>query len=143
MTASYDPATIRAQLKTLLQTATKVAYVYDYLNPNIEGYPAIVFDISEDNSDMLDDSNDLVSLVFTIYLIAEVKVAGLSTAKTYLDNAVKEVNTALMKKSNDTLSNTVDWIMPTLGSRKQTNSPEGNFIYQEMRLKCMIASSIL
>ena len=140
---TYDPAAIRAQIKTLLATSTKIANVYDFLNPNLDGYPAIIFDVSEDNGEMLDDSNDLVALTFTIYIIADIKVAGMEAGKTLLDNAVKDINTSLMKKTNDSLSGTVDWVMPTLGSRKQANSPEGNFIYQEMKLKCMVASSIL
>ena len=140
---TYDPAAIRAQIKTLLQTATEISNVYDYNNPVIDGYPAIVFDISNESNDMLDESNNMRVITFTIYVITEIKVKGLDLATTILDNAVKSITNIIEKRSNDTLSNTVDWVTPVMGKREQSNSPEGNFIYQEMQLKCNIASSIL
>ncbi len=140
---TYDPAAIRAQIKTLLQTATSIQYVYDYNNPNIDGYPAIVFDITDETNDMLDDSNNMRIITFTLYVITEIKVKGLDGATTILDNAVKEIINLVEKKTNDTLSNTVDWVTPIIGKRVQTSSPEGNFIYQEMQLRCNIASTIL
>lgn len=143
--ATYDPAAIRAQLKSLLSTASEVdsANVYDFFNPNINGYPAIVFDISDEQNEMLDEANNMRVLVFTIYVITEIKVAGLDSATTILDNAVKSITDLLEKRSNETLGGTVDWVTPVMGKRTQANSPEGALIYQEMKVKCSLASSIL
>jgi len=142
---TYDPGAIRAQIKSLLNqlTTTTVSYVYDFNNPNIDGYPAVIFDITDESNNMLDDSNNMRVITFTMYVITEIKVAGLDPATTILDNAVKSIINLVEKKSNDTLSDTVDWVTPVLGKRAQTNSPEGNFIYQELQLKCNIASTIL
>ena len=141
--ATYDPSAIRAQIKTLLQTSTLVSYVYDYNNPNIEGYPAIIFDITEEDSEMLDENNNTRVITFTLYAVVEIKVAGISVAKTLLDNVVKSVINLVEKRSNDTLSGTVDWVTPVMGRRVESNSPEGSFFSQEMKLRCNVASSIL
>lgn len=140
---TYDPAAIRAQIKTLLQTATKIANVYDYNNPSIDGYPAIVFDITNEDSSMLDDTNNLRVITFTVYIMSEVKVIGLDGATTLLDNATKEIVNIIEKRDNDTLSNTVDWVIPAVGSRTQIQSPEGLLIYQQLDIRVNIASTIL
>jgi len=143
--AIYDPAAIRAAIKTLIQTAvgTDIAFVYDFDNPNVEGYPAIIFDISGEDNEMMDDSNNMRKITFTIYVMVEIKVITLEVATDILDNAVKAITNLVEKKSNNTLSNTVDWVTPVIGKRQQTNSPDGNLIWQEMQLRCNIASSIL
>lgn len=140
---TYDPAAIRAQIKTLLQTATEIQNVYDYNNPNIDGYPAIIFDITDEENNMLDDTNNMRVITFTIYVIAEIKTIGLDAATTLLDNAAKSITNLVEKRSNYSLSNTVDWVTPVMGRRVQSASPEGNFISQEMKLRCNIASTIL
>lgn len=141
----YDPAAIRASIKSLIQTAVgdTIAYVYDFNNPNIDGYPAIVFDISNEDNQMMDDSNNMRIITFTLYVISEIQVSKLDVATGILDNAVKSITNLVEKRSNDTLSNTVDWVTPVMGKRQQSHSPDGNFIYQEMQLKCNIASTIL
>jgi hypothetical protein len=140
--STYDPSAIRAQIKTLLQTVTEVAYVYDYRNSAIDGYPAIIFDMTNEEGTMLDDTNNVRVLTFTIWLICELPVKGENLAKTILDNASKAVINVLEAKANDTLGGTVDWVMPTMGQRQEVQSPNGNQIYQELRLRCNVASSI-
>lgn len=141
--ATYDPAVIRAQIKTLLQTATEIQNVYDYNNPNIEGYPAIIFDMTNEESSMLDDSNNLRTLTFTAYLVVEVSVKTQVQAKDILDTATKSVINILEKKTNDTLSGNVDWVMPVVGRRQQIDSPEGAVLWQEISIKVNVSSTIL
>lgn len=141
--STYDPNAIRAQIKSLLQTVTEISYVYDYRTSNVEGYPAIIFDMTNEEGDMLDDSNNMRKITFTIWIICELKVAGSSASKTILDNATKAVINILEKKSNDTLGGTVDWVMPAMGQRSEIQTPEGSNIYQEIKLLCNIASTIL
>ena len=141
--ATYDIAAIRAALKALMITATEIQNVYDYMNPVIAGYPAIIFDIDNEEGSMLDDANNVRVLTFKVWITVEVNVATQTTAKDNLDSAVKSIINILEKKSNDTLSGTVDWVMPVIGARSQSVSPEGNFMYQELLVKCNIASSIL
>ena len=140
---TYDPSTIRSNLKTLLQTVTEIQYVYDYFNPNIEGYPAIIFDISNNDNQMLTDTENLRKITFSIYILVEVSVVGQSEAKRILDVASKQVITALEKITNISLSGSVDWIMPTLGKRQQFETPEGATMSQELILDVKVSSSIL
>lgn len=140
--ATYDPSAVRAQIKTLLQTVTEVAYVYDYRNTAIDGYPAVIFDMTNEEGTMLDDTNNVRTLTFTLWVICELPVKGENLAKTILDNASKAVINVLEAKANDTLGGTVDWVMPAMGQRQEVQSPNGNQIYQEIRLRCNVASSI-
>jgi len=145
MTA-YNPTNVRAELKALLQTQTTVvasANVHDFYNPNINGYPAIIFDISQEDASMLDDANNLRVMTFTLYIITEIKVAGLSEAKDILDVAVRTIINTLELKSNATLNGSVDWVMPVMGRRSEISSPEGSLLSQEMVVRCNIASTIL
>lgn len=143
--ATYDIAVIRAALKALLQTLTTVASakVYDYRNSNIEGYPSVIFDLTDEEGAMLDDANNVRTLTFTIWAIVELPVNGEVAAKVSLDAVTKEVVNLLEKKSNADLTGTVDWTMPAIGKRAEAQTPEGNVIYQEILLKCNVASSIL
>lgn len=140
---AYNLVTIRANLKTLLQTVTEIAYVYDFNNPNVEGYPAIVFDISNNESEMLTDAENIRTITFSVYILAEITVKGQSAAKTILDTATKKVVEALEDIDNLTLSGAVDWLMPTVGPREQFNSPEGAVFSQRLDVQVKVASSIM
>lgn len=141
--STYDPSAIRAQIKTLLLTVTELSAVYDYRSNLISGYPAVIFDMTNEEGTMLDDSNNMRVITFTLWVICELPVKGEALAKTILDNASKAVLNVLEAKANDTLSGTVDWIMPAMGQRQEVAGPEGNSIYQEIRLRCNVASTIL
>jgi len=141
--STYDPSAIRSQIKTLLQTVSEVAVVYDYRAVSLSGYPAIIFDLTNEDGTMLDDANNLRVLTFTIWIVCELPVKGEDLAKTILDNTTKSVINVLELKANDTLSGTVDWIMPVMGTRQEVATPEGNSIYQEIKLRCNVASTIL
>lgn len=140
---TFDIAATRTQLKTLLQTVSGIAFVYDYSNPNIAGFPAVIFDVTNEEAEMLDDSNNLRAITFSIYVLQEITVAGEQTAKAMLDVAAKSVFDTLEKKVNDSLSNTVDWVMPINGRRMHTQTPSGAAFMQEIQLKVKIASTIL
>lgn len=141
--ASFDINAARAQLKTLLQTVPELAYVYDFSNPNVEGFPCVIFDVSSEDSEMLDDAYNLRTIQFTIWILQEITVAGEQDAKDSLDAAVKAVVNILEKKTNDTLGNTVDWIMPVMGRRTHVPTPQGAAFMQEIILRAKVASSIL
>ena len=141
--STYDPNAVRTQLKTLLQTVNELSVVYDYRNPTITGYPAVIFDMTNEEGTMLDDTSNVRVITFTLWIICELPVKGEELAKTILDNATKAVINVLEDKDNDTLGGTVDWVMPVMGQRAEVASPEGNTIYQELRVRCNIASTIL
>lgn len=141
--ATYNIAAIRAALKTLLATVTSVQVVFDYLAPQITGYPAIIFDLNNEDAQMLDDANNTRVLTFQIWIICEIPAEGLTGAKDLLDSTTADVVNVLEKLGNQTLSGTADWLIPVIGKREQSNSPEGNFFYQELLLKVNVVSSIL
>ena len=141
--ATYDPAAIRSAIKTLVSGVTSVSKVYDFLNPEIEGYPAVIFDVSDEEASMLDDANNLRIITFKMWLVVEIPVKLQVGARDLLDTITKDVINVLELKANDTLSGTVDWVVPVVGPRTQSLSPEGNFFYQELNIQCNVASTIL
>ena len=140
---SYNPSAIRAAIKSLLTAVTGIQNVYDKYKSNIAGYPAIVFDQTNDTGEMLDDSNNLHEVTFTAEIYVEVPVEGQDTAVGILDTAINNVITALEKKSNDTLSGTVDWVVPTSGRSTAIETTQGMVFMKEVVIKCKVASTIL
>lgn len=141
--ATYDIGAIRSALKTLLESVSGIEVVYDSMNPVITGYPAIIFDLDNEDAVMLDDANNTRTLTFKLWIACEIPNAGMETARDLLDNTTKNVVNVLEKISNQTLSGNVDWMIPVIGKRDQSNSPEGNFYYQELLLRVNVVSSIL
>lgn len=141
--ATYNIGAIRSALKTLLETLTSVKKVYSSMNPVIEGYPAIIFDLDNEDATMLDDANNTRTLTFKLWIACEIPNAGMAEARDLLDNTTKDVVNLLEKVTNQTLSGNVDWMIPVIGKRDQSNSPEGNFYYQELLLRVNVVSSIL
>jgi len=140
---SYNLQTIRANIKTLLQTVTEIAFVYDRRNPNIEGYPAIIFDIDRNDNEMLTNVENLRTITFRIWIIQEVGVKGANDANGFLDTTTQKVVVALEKIANLDLSGQVDWIMPVEGARQEVTSPEGSVIWQILDLKVRVSSSVI
>lgn len=140
---SYNIATIRANLKTLLGTVTEIQNVYDYAEPEIAGYPAIVFDIAEQDDEWKTSQDVLRTITFRVWILTELTVAGLETAKDILDAATKTVVEALEDADNQTLSGAVDWIVPTTGPRSQIQGPSGNLLSQQLDVRVKALSSIL
>lgn len=140
---SYNLATIRANLKTLLATVTGIANVYDHFETNPSGFPCIIFDISQNESTMLTDAENMRKITFTIYILSEIKVAGRDASKGLLDVATQAVVTALESKSNMSLSGSVDWIMPTVGPRDEYAVPEGQVFSQRLDVVANVSSLIV
>jgi hypothetical protein len=140
---AYNLQTIRGNLKTLLTAVTGIANVYDTFETNIAGYPAIIFDISNNESEMLTDSENIRKITFTLYVLAEITIAGRDTAKGLLDTVTQNVITALEDKDNMSLSGSVDWIMPTVGARDEFDSTDGVVFSQKLDIVINVASSIL
>ena len=141
--ASFDINAVRAQIKTLLQSVAGLAFVYDFNNPNVDGYPCAIFDVSDEQAAFFDEVSNLRTIQFTINILQEISVAGEQAAKTQLDAVVKDVVNLFEKASNTSLSGTVDWIMPLTGSRKHIATPQGGAYAQEILLKANVVSSIL
>lgn len=141
--ATFDITAVRAAVKELLETVSELAYVYDYSNPDIAGFPAAIFDVSNEDSEMYDDAGNVRTIQFTIWILQEITVKGEQLAKDNLDVAVKSVVNVLEAKANDTLGNTVDWIMPVIGRRTHITTPQGAAFMQEVLLRAKVYSSIL
>lgn len=141
--ATYDIGAVRTAIGNVLAGVTSLSKVYNYLAAKIEGYPAAVFELDNEDASILDDVNNTRVLTFKIWIVTEVPEEGITAASTLLDGVTKDVVNALEKLSNMALGGAADWTMPVIGQRAQSASPEGSILYQELMLKVYIASSIL
>lgn len=140
--ASYSIGSVRSAINTILAAITSIQAVYNYPNPEIEGYPAAIFVMEQEDGSMLDTQNNTRILTFKIWVICEIPEKGLTAADALLDSVSTDVINALEKSTNQTLAGACDWMMPVMGTRQQVASPEGNLLYQELNLKVYIASNI-
>jgi len=140
---TYNLATIRGAIKTLLEGVTDLAYVYDRRNPNIEGYPCAIMDITGNQNDMLTNVENERKITFTVWLITEVGVKGMEDANALLDEITREAVETLEDRSNLTLGGLVDWIMPAEGKREEVTSPQGSAIWQILNLDVRVTTSVV
>ena len=140
---TYDLDATRTALKILLETITEIAFVYDRRNPNLDGYPAIVFDIVNNESSFLTNVDNLRTITFSIWIIQEINVIGMDQANEILDIATQKVVNVLEDIDNISLSGNVDWIQPITGPREEAQSPKGSVMWQRIDLDMRIASLVI
>ena len=140
--ATYNIGAVRTGITNVLSAVANLANVYAYPNPEIQGYPAAIFVMDQEDGSFLDTANNTRILTFKIWVICEIANKGLTAADTLLDDVSTAVVAALESAANQTLGGACDWMMPVMGTRQQVASPEGSLLYQELNLKVYIASAI-
>jgi hypothetical protein len=137
--------TIRTNLKTVvsnLVTSTTVSVVYDYFEPNISNYPAIVFDITNNTDDYLTNKENLLKITFSAYIIVEIFENGVEDATRLLDTVTDALIVELRDEDNISLSGAVDWISPVVGPRGQVETPRGMAFQQQLDIVLNVADTI-
>lgn len=143
--SNINIGTIRTNLKGVLQnlvTNTVVAVVYDYYEPDVSGYPAIVFDITDNKDSFLTNQENLLKMTFTAYILVEIISKNISQATSILDTVTDEAIELLVAESNLSLGGTVDWISPVIGPRTQIETPNGQAFMQELNIELNISRTI-
>ncbi len=128
-------STIRTQLKSVISnlvTSTQVAVVYDYYEPNVSGYPAVVFDITSNTDAFFTNKENMIKIVFSAYILVEIANDGIKDAKDKLDTVTDALIVELRKQDNLTLGGYADWITPAVGARQQIETPNGNAYSQQL-----------
>ena len=126
---------LRTQLKSVISnlvTSTTVAVVYDYYEPNISAYPAIVFDITSNTDAFFTNKENIIKIVFTAYILVAIQGQNIETAKDTLDTVTDTLITELRKESNLTLGGYVDWVTPAVGPRSQVETTNGQVYSQQL-----------
>ena len=127
-------STIRAKIKTILEAVDKVSFVFDYHEPKLTGFPAVTFDVSQNESEFLTNRENLRTVSYTIVIYQEISVKGLSEAKRILDAVADDVIDAFEDDFN--LGGEVDWCVPLAGPRGQFQTPAGVVTFQQLTLQC-------
>lgn len=128
-------STIRSELKSLISnlvTSTQIAVVYDYYEPNVSGYPAVVFDITSNTDSFFTNKENLIKIVFTAYILVEIPNQQLESAKDALDSVTDALIVELRKENNLTLGGYADWVSPAVGARQQVETPSGQAFSQQL-----------
>ena len=142
---SISISTIRTNLKTVvsnLVTGSTVSVVYDYFEPNVSGFPAIVFDITNNTDDYLTNKENLLKITFSAYIIVEIFQNEVEDATRLLDTVTDALIVELRKEANISLSGAVDWISPVVGPRTQVETPSGMAFQQQLDIVLNVADTI-
>jgi len=137
--------TIRTNLKTVISnlvTSSTVSVVYDYYEPNLSGYPAIVFDITDNSDDYLTTQENLLKITFSAYIIVEIYKNEIENATRLLDTVTDALIVELRKSTNLSLAGSVDWIQPVVGARQQVETPNGQAFQQKLDIKINVSDTI-
>jgi hypothetical protein len=138
-------STIRTNLKGVISnlvTSTTVAVVYDYFEPNVSGYPCIMFDITNNSDDYLTNRENLLKITFSAYIIVEIFQNEVEDATRLLDTVTDALIVELRKEENLSLSGAVDWISPVVGPRQQVETPSGMAFQQQLDIILNVADTI-
>lgn len=125
---------IRAKIKTLLDGITELSFVADFHDPNLKGFPAATFDVSDEEGEFLTNKENLRSITYTIVIYQEVDVIKLDDAKRILDVVADKIVIAFEDDFN--LGGEVDWCIPLAGPRGQFEADNGTVMFQELNLQC-------
>lgn len=131
---------IRSAIKSQLQAVTELAYVYSFHNPNIEGYPACSFDVSDAKNDFLTNTENVRKYSWQIVVYQEITVKGLDLANTILDATTDAVISKL--ETNMTLGSVVDFSNPVIGNRETIETPSGLVRAQYLTLVTTTVASV-
>jgi hypothetical protein len=137
--------TIRTNLKGVvsnLVTASVVSVVYDFFKPDVSGYPAVVFDITNNSDAFLTNKENLLKITFSAYILVEIYNNGIEDATRLLDTVTDALIVELRKESNLSLSGSVDWISPAIGPRTQIETPNGQAFSQQLDITINVADTI-
>lgn len=138
-------STIRTNLKGVISnlvSSSTVSVVYDYFEPNVSGYPAIVFDITNNTDAYLTNKENLLKITFSAYVIVEVFENGIEDATRLLDTVTDALITELRDEDNISLSGAVDWISPVVGPRQQVQTTRGMGFQQQLDIVLNVADAI-
>lgn len=127
-------SSIRAKIKALLDGITELAFVADFHDPNLAGFPAATFDVSDEEGEFLTNKENLRVITYQIVLYQEIEVAKLDDAKRILDVVADAVIDAFENDFN--LGGEVDWCLPLAGPRGQFDAANGKVMFQQLSLQC-------
>lgn len=132
---------VRAKVKGVLDGVAKLAFVDDFHNAKITGYPAATFDISDEDAEFITNKENLRTITFQIVLSQEQKGLGKDNAKRILDQVTIDVIDAF--ESDFSLGGEVDFCLPLAGERGQDNSGAGAVFFQVLNLQCKFIKLII
>jgi len=127
-------STIRVKIKSELEEITDIANVFDHHRAELDGYPAITFDVSDQENDFLTNAENIRMFSFLIIIYQETTIKTLDQATDLLDNVADQVMDKF--ESNFSLDGTVVWCNPLVGARQMFETPQGLVVTQQMTLKC-------
>lgn len=118
-------ANIKDQVVSILQTnITKAKVVYDYMEPNPSGYPAIMCDWYDGSGRFADTGRNRRSRILRITCLQERVKVGPSNAERICENLADQIISVFDNRTNLTLNNAVNFARPIPSRWGYNNGPD-------------------
>ena len=131
---------VRDKITAILNGVAKLAFVADFHDPNLTGFPAATFDITEETGEFITNKENLRTITYQIVLYQEIKRRGLDDAQRILDGVAIDVIDAFENDFN--LGGEVEFCLPVGGGRGQFESSAGATFFQVLNLQCKFVKLI-
>lgn len=137
--------TLITKINTTLSSVTEIQVVYKYPETKLSGYPAVVF-FANDFSNVYDSTaENSKEYNFTLFVLQETKVAGLSNVYTtimpkVLDAIIAKFDTDWSQGSTSQ-GHRIWWTM-TSGTWQVINGLAGEMVQAELNLKINVNTNV-
>ena len=125
---------IRGAIETILTGITGIGEVNAWHKANPESFPAVSFDVSEEDGEFLTTKENLRRVEFTIMVQTELQQEGQEESIRILDDITDKILDAI--ENDFQLGLTVDWALPVSGPRNEITTPSGTAMTQTLFVRC-------
>lgn len=105
--------TIRDNIRTLIEEVTGLQVVYSEPTLNIDGYPAAIIEVADQDGQYSTNIENKHNYRYTIFLINEISDTAFPTAYNTLMDLLEQVQIKLMKEDAPNTTRTIDDGIPT------------------------------
>lgn len=129
------------QLQTLVGTGGNDIVQVKYPHKaDLTGFPAITFDVSDNSSDFLTQSDNVETISFQIAIWQTIKIKGEKAATDILNARTDEV-VALLRATDGNMAGAVDWSILSPGRRIRVAVGVGDAYVQFLTFQCFYSVS--
>jgi len=133
---AFEIGTIDTAIGTVLSGIVSIqAYTNEHAIP-VGGFPAVTYQLENDNSEFYDTANNLRTFTYRIDLLHEVEKVGESEAVRILQDVLSDIQTAF--ETDTSLSGAVDYCQPlTTGNSEKIQGSHGIMLRIPIDLVCV------
>lgn len=128
--------TIRAAIKSVIDTLTTVQETYNYERSTFAGFPVVIIAPSENEADYGSQSNDRLVFVFKLRAYYPIPDEGeQEDSESAIEEVYDELLTTFLQRN--VLGGACDWVTPVPGVWQYEQRGEGIYRVAEITLYCV------